>query len=70
VLRRSFHERLARAGQLLEDGASQQEVIRTTNVARETLAKYFPGQKWTYQQGGEFRALTRQYAPKKKETTR
>lgn len=50
---------LAYAEQMLDDGASQQEVIRTTGISRETLVKHFPDKKWTYKQGGEFRALTR-----------
>lgn len=52
-------ERLEYAARLLEDGASQREVWRTTGIARDTLRKYFPGKGWTYVQGGEFRALTK-----------
>jgi DNA invertase Pin-like site-specific DNA recombinase len=52
-------ERLDHAAALFRDGASQSEVCRTTGIARETLRKYFPGQGWTYVEGGEFRALTR-----------
>ena len=52
-------ERLAQARQLLADGASQREVQRTTGIARETLRKHFPGQGWTFIDGGKFRALTR-----------
>jgi hypothetical protein len=47
-------ERLEQARQLLADGASQREVQRTTGIARETLRKHFPGQGWTFVQGGEF----------------
>jgi hypothetical protein len=54
---------LEKAGRLLEDGASQLEVIRTTGIARETLVKHFPGKGWTYKQGGKFRALTRDTKP-------
>lgn len=56
---RPAQELLDRAGRLLSDGASQREVTRTTGIARETLVKHFPGKKWTYRQGGDFRALTR-----------
>jgi hypothetical protein len=52
-------EVLDRAGALLQDGASQREVTRTTGIARETLRKYFPGQGWTFKEGGDFRALTK-----------
>ena len=52
-------ERLAQAARLLEDGASQREVQRTTGLARETIRKHFPGKGWTFIEGGEFRALTR-----------
>jgi len=51
------YRRLAKAGQLLADGASQREVQRTTGLARETIRKHFPGKGWTFRQGGEFRAL-------------
>lgn len=44
---------------LFADGASQGEVQRTTGISRDTLRKYFPGQRWTYREGGQFRALTR-----------
>ena len=56
-------ELLEQAGRLLDDGASQLEVIRTTGIARETLVKHFPGKGWTYKQGGDFRALTRHTKP-------
>lgn len=52
-------DRLAQAAELLRDGASQREVTRTTGIARETLRKHFPGQGWTFIEGGEFRALTK-----------
>lgn len=52
-------ERLRQAAALLEGGASQREVTRTTGIARETLRKHFPGQGWTYKEGGHFRASTR-----------
>lgn len=55
-------EDLDRARTLFEDGASQREVCRTTGIARETLRKYFPGQCWTYVQGGEQRWLERKAA--------
>jgi len=47
------------AERLLTDGASQREVQRTTGLARETLRKHFPGQGWTFIEGGKFRALTK-----------
>jgi len=52
-------ELLERAAQLLADGASQRETTRTTGIARETLRKHFPGNGWSYVEGGRFRALTR-----------
>jgi DNA invertase Pin-like site-specific DNA recombinase len=52
-------ELLNQAADLLNDGASQREVCRTTGIHRATLRKYFPGKGWTYVQGGAFRALTR-----------
>jgi hypothetical protein len=52
-------ERLSKAAQLFEDGASQREVTRTTGIGRGQLRKYFPGNGWTYIQGGEFRQLTK-----------
>jgi len=57
--RTSLPERLQLARRLLEDGASQREVQRTTGLARETIRKNFPGQCWTFTEGGRFRALTR-----------
>jgi DNA invertase Pin-like site-specific DNA recombinase len=52
-------ELLNQAADLLSDGASQREVCRTTGLARETIRKHFPGKGWTYVEGGEFRALTK-----------
>lgn len=52
-------ELLNQAADLLNDGASQREVCRTTGIHRATLRKYFPGKGWTYVEGGDFRALTR-----------
>lgn len=52
-------ERLKQAARLLEDGASQHEVQRTTGLARETIRKHFPGQGWTHVEGGKFRVLTK-----------
>lgn len=52
-------EALSRAGALLKDGASQREVTRTTGISRTTLRKYFPGECWSYKDGGDFRALTK-----------
>lgn len=52
-------EKLLQAGQLFADGASQKEVQRTTGIARETLRKHFPGQGWSFREGGKFRALTK-----------
>ena len=50
-------ERLEQAARLLEDGASQREVQRTTGIHRTTLRKHFPGKGWTFVEGGQFRAL-------------
>lgn len=50
-------ETLTQARNLFDDGASQSEIQRTTGLSRETLRKHFPGQGWTYQEGGEFRQL-------------
>lgn len=55
----SLAKQIEQAAQLFDDGASQKEVQRTTGLARETLAKYFPGRGWTYKDGGDFRALTK-----------
>lgn len=52
-------EQIDHARRLLNDGASQREVQRTTGIARETLRKHFPGRGWTYVEGGDFRALTK-----------
>ena len=52
-------EQIAHAAKLFADGASQREITRTTGLARETLRKNFPGQGWTYREGGKFRALTK-----------
>lgn len=52
-------ELLNTAADLLNDGASQREVCRTTGMSRMTIRKYFPGKGWTYVQDGEFRALTK-----------
>ena len=57
--RPNLKERLDKAARLYEDGASQREITRTTGLARETLRKHFPGQGWTFKEGGKFRALTR-----------
>lgn len=53
-------EALDRAKALLEDGASQREVTRTTGISRMMLRKYFPGKGWTFVEGGEFRQLTKE----------
>lgn len=50
---------MSQAAALFADGASQGEVQRTTGISRDTLRKYFPGQRWTYREGGQFRALTK-----------
>lgn len=52
-------QELDAAAALFADGASQREVTRTTGIARETLRKHFPGQFWTYRDGGKFRALNK-----------
>jgi len=52
-------EVLDRVGALLADGASQREVTRTTGLSRMTIRKYFPGQGWTFKEGGDFRAMTK-----------
>lgn len=52
-------ELLNQAADLLNEGASQREVCRTTGLARETIRKHFPGKGWTYREGGDFRALNR-----------
>lgn len=51
--------KMSQAAALFADGASQGEVQRTTGISRDTLRKYFPGQRWTYREGGQFRALTK-----------
>lgn len=52
-------EDLDRARALFEDGASQREVHRTTGISREALRKHFPGQRWTFVEGGELRWVQR-----------
>lgn len=58
-VRDKLPERLARAKELLLDGASVKEASRTTGLDRSTIQKYFPGMGWTSKQAGDFRALTR-----------
>lgn len=55
-------ELLNQAADLLNDGASQREVCRTTGLARETIRKHFPGRGWTYIEGGQCRQATK-YTP-------
>lgn len=38
---------LARAAELLDDGASYKEARRTTGLDLETLRRHFPGRGWT-----------------------
>lgn len=57
--RTALQELLNKAAALYEDGASQREITRTTGLARNTLRKHFPGHGWTFNEGGKFRALTR-----------
>jgi len=52
-------ERLARAEELLREGASQKEAAATVGVSRGVLAKHFLDLKWTSRQAGEFRVATR-----------
>jgi hypothetical protein len=63
-VRDKLPERLAKAKELLLDGASIKEASRSTGLDRSTIHKYFPGMGWTSRQAGEFRALTR-YAEQK-----
>ena len=62
-------EVIAKGGEMLDDGASQLEVVRTLGMSRETLVKHFPGKGWTNKQSGEFRALLR-YTNVKEQLTR
>lgn len=52
-------ERLEQARQLVEDGASQMEIRRSTGLARETIVKYFPDCRWTFQEAGTHGAFVR-----------
>ena len=45
-------EKLEAVRKMVEDGASQKEIIRTVGVGRETIVKYFPGHRWTFQECG------------------
>lgn len=47
-------EQIARAGNLLDDGASYSEVARTIGCCWETVAKYWPGRSWSQRQVLEF----------------
>lgn len=44
---------------LLEDGASYNEVARTFHLADDTVRRWFPGYGWTQEQAAEFRAMIR-----------
>jgi len=55
----AFEERIKRAAELFADGASQTEVVRTTGLCKETLRKYFPGQRWSFVEAGEYGAAVR-----------
>lgn len=49
---------LRRATAMLDDGASQAEVIRSLEGAsRRWVEKHFRGRGWTFKQAGEFRAM-------------
>jgi len=52
-------EDVARAGQMLDDGASYAEVQRTLGHTFETIARRFPGRGWTKAQIGEYNSATR-----------
>ncbi|WGH20335.1 helix-turn-helix DNA binding domain protein [Arthrobacter phage MaGuCo] len=50
---------LARAADLLADGASYKETRRTTGLSLDTLRAHFPGQGWTREQTGAWVSETR-----------
>lgn len=52
-------EQLARAKDLLEDGAPYPEVARTLGCGSEVLRNRLPGYSWTLQQAGQYRAARR-----------
>ena len=45
-------ETLQRARELFDDGASQQEVHRTTGIGQHTLSRHFPGRGWSASEAG------------------
>lgn len=54
-------EEIARAEQMLADGASYREVARTIGVCWTTVRRHFPGRGWTPQQAAEYRTALRLY---------
>lgn len=54
-------QQIARAVQMLADGASYNEVARTLNVSVDQVRRRFPGRGWTKQQLGEYVAARRQF---------
>jgi len=52
-----FPTRLEQARQLLEDGASYNEVIRTLHMHKRTLQRHFPGMGWSSVEGSRLGAF-------------
>ena len=53
-------EQLARAEQLLDDGASFAEAARSIGSTTSAVARRFPGRGWSYRECGLFTAMLRQ----------
>lgn len=54
-------ERLQEAEALLEQGASREEVVKTTGVNQKALKAWFPEYHWTNQQSGEYAWVKQKY---------
>jgi hypothetical protein len=52
-------DEIARAEQMLDDGASLKEVARTLGRCREAIERRFPGRAWTPTQVAEWRHMKR-----------
>lgn len=52
-------EQLARAEQLLDDGASFAEAARSIGSTTSAVARRFPGRGWSYRECGLFTAMLR-----------
>lgn len=53
------HERLNKAGEMLDDGASPAEVYKTLGVCVQTLRRHFPESFWTNKQKGDYAVMVK-----------